>query len=221
MYTRDFWDLVYARHFNDAPWLMGDWTKVGVEFACKYIDKTFTGRILDYGCGNAAVSQVFMEQGCHVDLAEISSKMLDYLKKEYARYIKDGYCNVLEEVSTPSAITPPKKDERYDYILALGLFHHIDPEYWSEFMAAFHRLLVPDGILLIDGWDADDVVLPQYNMRGPMTGEVSWPITNLRSYINPNKFEVIEDQPVIVRIRPFTNLRTVRRYALRKISKLY
>lgn len=208
MYTRAFWDSVYVRHFNDAPWLLEDWTRVGVSFARRYIGENFKGRILDYGCGNAAVSKIFMEQGCRVDLAEISSKMVVWLNKEYAKYD----CNVME-VSTPGEIN---KRDKYDYILAFGLFHHIDPEYWPEFIAAFHRLLSPGGILLINGWDALDDVLSLNNMKAPMTGEESWYITDLIEYVNTNKFDILENSTQNVVIHPFKNSRTVRCFALKK-----
>ena len=208
MYTRAFWDSVYIRHFNDAPWLMEDWTGVGQTFVGRYIDKDFKGRILDYGCGNAAVSKIFMEQGCRVDLAEISSKMVQWLIREYAEY----ECDVME-ISTPSAIN---KRNRYVYILSLGLFHHIDPEFWSEFIAAFYRLLKPNGILLINGWDMNDSVLDQNNKRAPMTGELSWQITNLLDCVNDHQFECLENTVQDVIIHPFQNCRTVRSFALRK-----
>ena len=208
MYTKAFWDSVYIRHFYDAPWLLEDWTKVGISFARRYINCSFKGRILDYGCGNASVSKVFMKQGCHVDLAEISSKMVEWLNKEFSDYD----CNIME-VSTPGEIYNIYK---YDFILAFGVFHHIDPEYWSEFIAAFHRLLYPGGILLINGWDATDNILSLYDMKAPMTREKTWYITNLIESVNLGKFEVIENSIQEVAIHPFKNNRTVRCYALMK-----
>jgi len=209
MYTKEFWDSVYVRHFKDAPWLLNDWTSVGIAFARRYIDNKFKGKILDYGCGNASVSRVFIDQGCHVDLADISHKMVEWLKVEFPFY----NCGVME-VSTPGEII--KKDEKYDFILTFGVFHHIDPEYWSEFMASFHRLLRFGGVLLIDGWDSTDDVLKLNGMKAPMTGEESWHITNLIDYVNPNKFDVLENSVQAVTIRPFKNNRTVRYYALKK-----
>lgn len=210
MYTRAFWDSVYSRHFNDAPWLLHDWTAVGERLADEYIVECSGCRILDYGCGNASVTKRFMEAGAQVDLAEISSKMVNWLEHEYEKY----GCNIYE-VSTPGEISGLNC---YDYIVAFGLFHHIEPDYWIEFLAAFHRLLKVSGKLLITGWDEQDEVLNRLDRKAPMTGEISWFITTLVDYVNPRYYKVLKNCAEYVSIYPFVQHRTVRCLVLEKLK---
>lgn len=208
MYSKKFWDSVYSKHFADAPWMSPAWTKKGLEQTTRFIPADFKGRILDYGCGNATVSKYYMKRGSQVDLAEISSTMIDWLRSEYQQY----GCNIFD-VFTPAEI---QVDYRYDFIFALGVFHHIDTSYWREFLAAFYRLLSPGGVLLINGWDDDDAVLRSNEMKAPMTEEHAWTITKLTDYVNQDLFHILENESELITLYPFKKKRTLRSIALGK-----
>ncbi len=208
MYSKKFWDSVYLKHLIDAPWLSHAWAEKGLEQTKRFIPEDFKGRILDYGCGNATVSKYYMEKGNQVDLAEISSTMISLLHSECDQY----GCNIFD-VFTPAEI---RVDYSYDYIIAFGIFHHIDSLYWREFLAAFYRLLSPGGLLLINGWDDEDAVLMSNEMKAPMTEEHAWTITKLSSYVNQRFFHILEDESELISLYPFKKKRTLRNIVLRK-----
>lgn len=207
MYTRDFWDSVYKLHFDDAPWMSHEWASHGIGLISKYIDISPENLILDYGCGNALISDHFYTKGAKVELAEISEEMIKWLKIRYENKMN------IYNVKLPNEI---KFKNRYDYIIAWGVFHHIKPDLWEVFMNGFHRLMKQDALLFISGWNEEDEVIIQDNKTARFTGQPVWFINNLINIVDRDKFEVVENNVSKVHLSAFDKLRSVRNIILRK-----
>lgn len=207
MYTRDFWDSVYKLHFDDAPWMSEEWASHGIELIKQYLDISPESLILDYGCGNALISDYFYARGVKVELAEISDEMIKWLKIHY-----DNKLNIYN-VKLPNEI---KFKDRYDYVIAWGVFHHIKPDIWETFMNGFHKLMKQDALLFISGWNEEDEVIIQDNNKARFTGQPVWFINNLVNIIDRDKFEIVENNVSQVQLSAFDKPRSVRNIILRK-----
>ena len=84
MYSSEFRDNVYQQQNGRPPWI----TSEHVENAINWLDQKLSDNmkwkhILDYGCGNGDIWWNFLKKWADVDFAEISSKMVELLKKKY------------------------------------------------------------------------------------------------------------------------------------------
>ena len=86
MYTREFWDAVYRKHFYDAPWMSDSCVKGHIINIEKYIQGFEGKNFLDYGCGNGELAFHFYNKGAQVDLADISDELVKWLRKKYTKY---------------------------------------------------------------------------------------------------------------------------------------
>ena len=204
MYTREFWDEIYQKHFSDAPWMSAEWAADGTRLLENYIPPAPPkGCILDYGCGNALISDHFMHKGHSLELAEISDELVNWLKAKYKSSIP------IHLVDTPDEIPGQKK---YDYVIAWGLFHHINPNYWRAFLKSFHRLMKKESLLLISGWDDTDSILKDEQKLGRFTRQRVWYINMLDDLISDETvdFDLMESRVIPFKINAFTQERMIR-----------
>lgn len=209
MYTREFWDEIYQHHFSDAPWMGTQWAEGGMRLLDNYIPPCPPrGCILDYGCGNALISEHFMQKGHSIELAEIS--------EELAKWLKNKYENVpIYLVNSPEEIDGK---DRYDFIIAWGLFHHINPNLWGTFMDSFYRLMKRDSLLFISGWDDSDIVIKNEKKLGRYTRQPVWYINMLDDIIRWRKdeYDLLESRAVPIKLNAFEQDRMIRFIVARK-----
>lgn len=204
MYTREFWDEIYQKHFSDAPWMSPEWAQDSMRLLENYIPPAPPkGRILDYGCGNALISDHFMHKGHDLELAEISDELINWLKSKYNNNIP------IHLVVSPSDI---EGEEEYDFVIAWGLFHHINPNLWGSFLEDFHRLMKKDALLLISGWDDSDLILKNEKKLGRFTRQPVWYINMLDDLINWRKTEynLMESRVIPFKLNAFPQERMIR-----------
>lgn len=206
MYTQEFWDEVYRHHNGDAPWLTDIWAKAMIDEFAKYIDAKQPKKILDYGCGNGKIGMYFLKQQHNVEFAEISHEMV----KELNAVVNNQVPIYLVEY--PREIT-----QKYDYIIASGVFHHLNPEVWPEFLEQFYYLLNPGGKLLISGANKDDAILLDNHNNAPMTNHFCWEISSLPTMIDNSKWQTNADYNVKVKLDAFDQYRTMRILVLAKL----
>lgn len=210
MYTREFWDAIYRKHFYDAPWMSNSCVNGHIANIEKYI-LDFKGKeFLDYGCGNGELAFHFYNKGAHVDLADISDELVNWLKKKYAKYDIGIY-----NVEKPSEIR--EEGKIYDIIVVTSLFHHIEPDLWEEFLIGFNEILRPGGLLVIGGWDKTDEVIAEDNNKARFTGQQTWPINDMSAIIQRiNEYRMIVNTIEDLPVEAFPNPRKIRYFIIKK-----
>ncbi len=99
-------------------------------------------KVLDLGCGNGRFSQ-YLE---HVDYTGIdfSEKMIEEAKKRFPD----------KRFLVGSALDLPLKDESFDKIYGIAVFHHIPShKYRIKALLEMKRVLKPGGFLFLTVWD--------------------------------------------------------------------
>ncbi len=211
MYTRAFWDKIYKRHFSDAPWMSEEWAIGGIRLLDNYIPaSTNNGCLLDYGCGNALISDHFMQKGYHIELADISDELVNWLDLRHDDSVP------IYLVDSPDMILGENK---YDYVIAWCLFHHINPNLWGKFLDSFFHLMKKGSSLFISGWDDSDNILREEKKLGRFTQQPIWFINMLDDLIKwrSDKFELKESKVIPFKLSPFTQERMIRFIIARKI----
>lgn len=207
MYSRELWDSVYRKHKDDAPWLTDACCDIYTRAISKYLPDNISGaHLLDYGCGNGRIAAKLHERGAQTDLAEISHLMIEYLRGNYKS-------SEIFEVEYPQQIKPFIP---YDIIITWMLFCNIVPDFWGGFLNGFYELLKPGGILLIGGWDDEDPINIRNHNIVLFTEHQMWPINPLPEHIDNNKFEILVNEQVRIKLPFYPESRAVRCYKLMK-----
>lgn len=205
-YVKQDWDEIYKRHYEDAPWMNDTWKSSIKDLVNKYLPlKAKT--LLDYACGNGYLGYAFYLNGLKVDLADISSVLIDKIRMKYKNTSMGFFCT-----STPDDLA----EKKYDVIIAWALFHHLDPIDWKSFLDGFHRLLNKDGVLVIGGWDVSDPIVKEDGNKARFANHETWFINSLTEYFDDEKFLLANDSILYFDIPPFQKKRVMRSYILVK-----
>lgn len=216
MYTREFWDNIYANHYHDAPWMDDSWKSSIVNIISSDMDPLVENRdsnqlrLLDYGCGNGHLGKHFADYGMKVDLADISSVLVKHLHNEY-----DNLPNInIYNVSHPGLITG---ELRYDFIIAWNVFHHIEPPLWQGFLDEFAVMMNQNAHLFISGWDYEDPIIQKDNHCARYTERPTWCINELARYVNKDDFCIVKNEKIKAFVPEFECHRIYRYYLLMKL----
>ena len=147
MSTKEAWNSVYSNDMPRIAWDDSAWTKWSIELISKHIGSE--GNLLDYGCGTGKIAEHFIDKGFQVELADISDVVSQQLKNKYSIPVYT--------VSSPKDIQ--NRTNYYDYIISMGVFQHISPENWNDFLKCFHSMQKENGQCIITGWDEKDEIL--------------------------------------------------------------
>jgi len=205
-YGKQEWDEIYKRHYVDAPWMNDCWKLSIMDLVNQYLPKN-ARTLLDYGCGSGYLGYNFYLKGLQVDLSDISSVLIDKIRMKY----KDTSMGFFY-TNTPDDLAGKK----YDVIIAWALFHHLDPIDWKPFLEGFYRLLNKDGILVIGGWDASDVIVKEDGNKARYANHETWCINTLSNLFDDEKFLLVNDSVLFFDIPPFQKKRVMRSYILVK-----
>jgi ubiquinone/menaquinone biosynthesis C-methylase UbiE len=106
-------------------------------------------RILDIGCGTCAFAARVLKRSpdAHVWAVDLSDGMLRRSHKR--RLTADGHLHLVQANSSRL----PFKDNAFDAVTCAHSFHHYPRQEWA--VAEMHRVLRPDGKLLIIDGDPD------------------------------------------------------------------
>ncbi len=107
------------------------------------------GRTLDVGCGTGELSPLFENRG-YVGI-DISPAYIGFAQKKYPAAFKVMDATRLDFT-----------DSSFDNALIVGVLHHMDDETAHAVLRELHRILTPDGRLLV----LEDVLLPQTHPVG-------------------------------------------------------
>lgn len=93
--------------------------------------------VLDYGCGIGSNCYLF-EPDYYIGV-DIDARRIDYAKKLY----KDYRFYTIENNSFIF------QEKQFDFIFLMAVLHHIPPQDTSRYLQKFHRVLKPNGKLII------------------------------------------------------------------------
>lgn len=101
-------------------------------------------RILDLGCGNGRLIQVFGKEINYIG-ADVSEKLLEIAKKLHPK-------NNFVLIKNPLIL--PFPDESFDKVFCLSVLHHIPTEkYQLQYLNEIKRILIPGGKLILTVWN--------------------------------------------------------------------
>lgn len=101
-------------------------------------------RILDLGCGNGRLFELFKGMNVNYVGADVSENLLAAAKKKYpaAEFKKVDFLKL------------PFPDGSFDKIYCLSVFHHIPSrDFRLRFLAEIKRVLKPEGVLILTVWN--------------------------------------------------------------------
>jgi ubiquinone/menaquinone biosynthesis C-methylase UbiE len=138
----DEWDQIYRKYpLESWGWELGRPRPILVEFIEKGLIKK--GKALDICCG-AGTNTVFLAvKGFKVTGIDISSKALEYAKKNAEQ------ANVKINFMKQNFLNLPFGDEEFDFVFDMGCFHHVKIEDRTKFIGGVHRVLKNGGVYLL------------------------------------------------------------------------
>ncbi len=210
MYSKEFWNSLYENHYYDIPWMSVSWQGNVLKMIEQDLpDNAHT--LLDYGCGNGYMGHYFYKKGFNVELADISSFLVQKLRLNYCLTDMD-----IIQTDTPNALFGRK----YDVIIAWSLFHHIYPKEWNSFLQGFWQLLNDKGRMIISGWDLADEIIKNDGKIARYTGRETWYLNPLVEFVSDD-FDVLKNDTLEIIVQPFTTKRVIRYYVLEKNKWTY
>lgn len=102
-------------------------------------------KVLDLGCGNGRMAELFKEKNMDYTGADNSERLIEIAKKSHkgrSRFV------------VADALNLPFPENHFDKILSVAVLHHIpSEEYRLRFLKEAHRVLKPGGLLILTVWD--------------------------------------------------------------------
>lgn len=107
-------------------------------------------KILDLGCGNGRLLELFQDKNIEYIGADNSEKLI-VIAREKANNINQ---KVRTNFIVADALKLPFPDNYFDKIYSIAVFHHIpSEEYRLEFLREVKRVLKQDGLLILTVWN--------------------------------------------------------------------
>ena len=100
-------------------------------------------KILDLGCGNGRLLEIFKEMNIEYFGVDNSEKLLEIAKKKYPK----------KNFLIADALNLPFPNNYFDKIYSIAVLHHIpSTEFRLQFLKEAKRVLKPDGLLILAVW---------------------------------------------------------------------
>jgi len=117
----------------------------GLEFIKDYAK---TGdKILDYGCGNGRLLELFLDKKINYTGVDSSQKLLNLAKNKYPQ----ESANFLK--IDPSQPSLPFEDDFFNSTYAIAVFHHFPKEHAEKMAQELYRVTKKDGYIVITVWN--------------------------------------------------------------------
>jgi len=129
-------------------------------------------RVLDLGCGNGRLYQLF--DGLSIDYTGLdqSEKLIEQAKEKFSESNTRSF--LVGEMTTLEF-----EDDSFDVIYCIASFHHLmDTQQQQKALSSMNRILRPGGMIIMTNWN-------RYN---------DW----VQNKINQKKYTVVDDEHVVV-----------------------
>lgn len=146
MVCKNNWNLAYLsvkKSYKELPWIrtrIPQWFKDVID--SKWISPCKT---LDVGCGNGYYSYYLSKKGYFVKGIDVSEDIINYANNNY----KNSNLTFKKE----SIFSKELLDEKYKFIIDIGLLHNILPEDREKYINQLSNLLEKNGKLLVFCFD--------------------------------------------------------------------
>jgi len=102
-------------------------------------------KLLDFGCGNGRLLKLLpsLKNNPRYTGVDISQKLLAKAQKEYPQ---NKFIKLKKETDLSF------KKNYFDAIFSIAVFHHFNPQTAHQVLQAFHKIMKPDGTLVITAW---------------------------------------------------------------------
>jgi len=158
-------DEEYAKYLLDKT--QQDYNRIASHFSktrsyiweeLKYLTRfIFAGeRVLDLGCGNGRLREVFKDMKIDYIGVDSSEKLIEIAKEKYpgARFLK------------ANALTLPFPANYFDKVFSVAVFHHIPSEKFRlQFLKEAKRVLRPRGLLVLLVWNLWQKKFLRYHLK--------------------------------------------------------
>lgn len=107
-------------------------------------------KVLDFGCGNGRLLEIFREKNVKYVGADFSLNLINLARNKYKMEIDAGKAEFikLDELKLPFP------DRSFDVIYSVAVLHHIPSvRKREELLAEFSRILKPNGKIIITAWN--------------------------------------------------------------------
>lgn len=106
--------------------------------------------ILDIGCGDGRVFEIFKGKGVSYAGIDVSEEAIDKAKSRWSKEIAEGRA----DFHVGDILRIPVEDGRYDAVVAAGVLHHVpSEEYRARAVSEMARGVRPGGYVLIAVWN--------------------------------------------------------------------
>lgn len=100
-------------------------------------------QILDVGCGNGRLYQLFKDLSITFTGIDISSGLIDIAKETYPE--STFIVSDMREL--------PLEDALFDIVYSIAAVHHLPPEGQQQTLQEVHRVLKPGGLFVMTNWN--------------------------------------------------------------------
>lgn len=106
-------------------------------------------RILDYGCGNGRLLELFCNTGIDYIGMDVSEKLIEAAKKQYEQCDRIGFLKI-----NPHQTSLSFPDNYFNSVYSIAVFHHIPSEELRvEIARELRRVLKPGEHIIVTAWN--------------------------------------------------------------------
>lgn len=116
----------------------------GLEFISDFVKDE--DKILDYGCGNGRLMELFKDKKIEYLGVDVSEKLLFFARKKYS---EKNFLKI-----NPKKTKTSFKENQFNVIYSIAVFHHFPSEkYRKEIAEEFFRITKSNGTVIITVWN--------------------------------------------------------------------
>ncbi len=124
------------KHFWGELEFIGEYAKVG-------------DKILDYGCGNGRLLELFKGKNINYVGIDASGKLIEFARDKYETMDGVEFLKI-----NPSQTSLPFPDNYFNTIYSIAVFHHLpDKKFRLRIVKEMHRILKPGGYIVVTVWN--------------------------------------------------------------------
>ncbi|MBF8280431.1 MAG: methyltransferase protein [Candidatus Magasanikbacteria bacterium] len=157
--------------------------------------------ILDLGCGNGRLLELFQNKKIHYIGADFSPALIAIAKERNADEIKNNRAGF----TVASATATPFDNRQFNVVFSIAVLHHIpSASLREEALKEMHRILKPGGVLALTVWNLrTPEAIARYKIASqlerPPNGwdvgdvEIPWKETKARRYVHAFKEDELKN----------------------------